>query len=63
MVCPKPLLRFSRARSSATSKPISIFAAAVRRSLLILIGLTGRADPTAYLRKLINGRRPRTHRA
>ena len=44
MVCPKPLLRFSR-RLVANQRLISIFAAGIGL-VFIVIGLTGRADPT-----------------
>ena len=45
MVCPKPLLRVSRGLVR-NRKLISLLAAAFGAALLIL-GLTGRADPTA----------------
>ena len=45
MVCPKPLLRFSRGLVR-NQKLVSVLAAAFGAALLIL-GLTGRADPTA----------------
>jgi hypothetical protein len=44
MVCPKPLLRFSRG-IVRNQKPISILAAGIG-VVLIVAGLTGRADPT-----------------
>lgn len=44
MVCPKPLLRFSRGLVR-NQKLISILAAGIGLAL-ILLGLTGRADPT-----------------
>ena len=44
MVCPAPLLRFSR-RLVGNPRLISILAAAVGL-IFIVIGLTGRADPT-----------------
>ena len=44
MACPKPLLRFSRGLAG-NQKAISILAALLGAAL-ILLGLTGRADPT-----------------
>ena len=44
MACPKPLLRFSRGLAG-NQKAISILAA-LFGAALILLGLTGRADPT-----------------
>ena len=44
MACPKPLLRFSRGLVG-NQKAISILAALLGAAL-ILLGLTGRADPT-----------------